>query len=853
MHQIIYRFHKHILVLTLLVTFLAIILTTQIKLDLNLFSLLPSDNPSVRSFFEISQKIGFQSLLIAIVEVPPDLGRENAESLLDILATNLARSQMIEEVEYKSEDLKLSSLFGTFLANLPLFLNESDLEKLIPKFSEEGIRKQVRKNKRLLMAPFSLGAKDLIFNDPLGLRELLEPNMLVTWGKQPLRPYQGYYHSRGGEAYFLFIQPTRPPQYITFSKKLMAEIRSIEKTSLSQFSRQFGNLSEQIRISYTGGYPIAVNDEAMTKRDIKFAILTSFLGVMVLFGLCFRTPRILFYVGIPLAISIIWTLGFARVAFHQLNILTFTFSCVLIGLGIDFAIHIVNRYFGHEKIGLDVPRRLRQTFQQAGMGLVIGGITTAVAFYSTGISDFRGFRELGILTGSGIIFCLLVMIFVLPSILVFFSSEKVFEGRISVTGFGLKPFLKLLQKYPRAVLIVSFAVLCLLALSGTKVRFDDNLRNFRPADEKLFRLQDQITDWLGGSTAEIILVAKGKSEAEVMETNHSIYKALVDLMESGMIAGIKSTAKYFLPPTQQKRNAEFILQHPHIFDMKRVERRFKEALDENGFERLDLYDGYFESLSEALSRQKPLLLSSLRKTELYRFLKPFVFQEGEHFRIVTYVIPPKDLWSRADTAQFKEMIVRELEKRGIKTESYNMTGANLLAGDLKELIIHNMRSALWLAGLSAVFVLLIYYRRLKLLVLSTLPIFMGLVSLFGVMVIFRFDFNFFNLIVLPMIIGIGIDDGVHLTNTFRRVNPDDMLNAMSQTGRAVVLTSLTTLVGFGSLSLSHYPGLKSMGYVAVIGISACLLASLIVLPAIFFIIGHSSQGKKEILNTTSRE
>jgi len=851
LHQIIYRFHSHILVLTLLLTLLAIILTTQIKLDLNFFSLLPSDNPSAHAFFEISQKIGFQSLLIAVIEIPPDFDRENAESFVNILARNFEQSQMIKEVEYKSGDLPLPSLFGTFLEHLPLFLKESDLEKLIPKFTEEGIRKKVRENKRLLMAPFSFRAKELVFNDPLGLRELLEPKMLMYSGTQTISPFKGYYRTRRGGTYFLFIRPTKPPQHITFSKKLMAEIRSLEKISLSQFSGQFGNVSEKIRISYTGGYPIAVNDEAMTKKDIKVAIITSFLGVMVLFGLCFRTSRILFYVGVPLAISIIWTLGFARLAFHHLNILTFIFSCVLIGLGIDFAIHIVNRYFGHEKIGLGVPHRLRQTFQQAGMGLVIGGVTTAAAFYSIGISDFRGFRELGILTGSGIIFCLLVMIFVLPSILVYFSSEKVSRQRISVTGFGLKPFLNFLQKYPRAVLMVSLTVLCFLAFSGVRIRFDDNLKNFRPADEEIFRLQDQVTDWLGGSTAQIILVAKGKSEAVVMETNSFIYRALEELKESGVIAGVKSTAEYFLSPTEQRRNVEFILQHPEVFDVKRIESRFKEALDENGFERLDLYEKYFESLSNALSREKPLLLSSLRKTELYRLLKPFVFQEGEDFSIVTYIIPPKDLWSRADTAQFKEMIVRKLEKEGIKRESYNMTGANLLAGDLKELIIQNMRSSLWLAALSAIFVLLIYYRRLKYLVLSTLPVFIGLVILFGVMVIFRFDFNFFNLIVLPMIIGIGIDDGVHLTNTFRRVPRVDLLDAMSQTGRAVVLTSFTTLVGFGSLSLSHYPGLKSMGYVAIIGISACLFASIIVLPAIFSVIVHFRQGKDEIIKHNS--
>jgi hypothetical protein len=95
------------------------------------------------------------------------------------------------------------------------------------------------------------------------------------------------------------------------------------------------------------------------------------------------------------------------------------------------------------------------------------------------------------------------------------------------------------------------------------------------------------------------------------------------------------------------------------------------------------------------------------------------------------------------------------------------------------------------------------------------------------------------MIVLPMVVGIGIDDGVHFTNTHLQKDRENLTQRMSHTGRAVVLTSLTTLIGFGSISLSHYPGLRSMGYVAVIGISACMFASIIVLPAIFAVFGRS--------------
>ena len=219
-------------------------------------------------------------------------------------------------------------------------------------------------------------------------------------------------------------------------------------------------------------------------------------------------------------------------------------------------------------------------------------------------------------------------------------------------------------------------------------------------------------------------------------------------------------------------------------------------------------------------------------------LKPFVYRKGEYFKTVTYIQPSIDLWARTDTDRFKKMIINTLEANRITKDHYDLTGANLLTGDLKDLIISNLESALWLAGLSIVLVLIMYYRSLKFFFLSLLPLIVGLAAMSGIMVVFGLDFNFLNVMVLPMIIGIGIDDGVHLVNTYKRSHPSDLFEALSKTGRAVVLTSLTTLVGFGSITLSHYPGLRSMGYVALIGIVACLFASVIVMPAVFSIIGN---------------
>ena len=841
MHRFIFRFHKYIIILSGILTLLAIILCTQLKLDLNLLALLPSDTPSVRTFFEISEDFGVQSVLVALVEAPPDFSQRKSESLVDLFAKNLRQSELINEVEYKSGESQPGSLGQALMEYLPAIVKRADLKRLASKLSDAGIHRQIRENKRLLMTPFGMALKEVINTDPLRLRDLLISSLPAPPAKQPVGPYRGYYRTKDGRTYFLFIEPKKPPQDLTFSKRLMAEVRDLEKISLSELSEKHEDPGKVLKISYTGGYPIAISDEATTKRDIKVTIVTSFLGVLILFGLSFRRARIIFYVATPLAISLIWTLGFARIVFHHLNILTCVFSAVLIGLGIDFAIHILNRYFGQDEKGSDVPTRLKHTFQKTGGSIIIGGVTTAAAFYAIALSDFRGFRELGILTGTGILLCLVVMIFLLPSLLIYFSGKRGNGRDVTVAGFGLKSLLGMLWKSPRALLAISLVIICLLGIMGRKIGFDENLRNFRRADHDLLLLQDKVTGWLGGSTGQVLLVVEGKSESDLMEINASIHNALRELDGSGLIAGVKSISDYLPSPGQQMINREFMRRHPEYFDLRRIRRSFDEALEENGFERTGTYDEYFKILSRTFSAKKILLPSSVLDTEMRGFLRRFIFGKGESYKLVTYIIPKKDLWSRAETHELKEMIVRKLMDKGIAKDSYKLTGANLLTGDLKEIVIKNLKFSMWLAGLIIVVVLLFYYRSLRLLALSILPLTVGLATLSGIMVVFHLDFNFLNCIVLTMIVGIGIDDGVHLVNTFCQAKHGALLEGVSETSRAVILTSLTTLVGFGSIALSHYPGLRSMGYVACIGISTCLFASIIVLPVIFPIISGGSR------------
>jgi predicted RND superfamily exporter protein len=725
------------------------------------------------------------------------------------------------------------------LSHLPLFLNDQELETLADKLSDRAIEQQVQANRQLLLAPLGIASKEIILRDPLALRDVIADrrNEIDTPKRSSLMP--GFYGSADGRMSFLIITPREPPQNIAFSKRLMQAVRACEQAALKEAEARLAGFSGTTQIHYTGGYPIAINDEAMTKKDIQITLLTSFLGVMLLFGLAFRTARILVYIGLPLICSLLWTVGLAAVVFGRLNILTCIFACVLIGLGVDFAIHVVNRYFDPQNTPLVPVDRLARTFGEAGTGIVVGGLTTAAAFFAVAVSDFRGFRELGFMTGSGILFGMVAMLLLLPALLVLGDGHLRGQKPISIAGFGLQPFLGVLQRYPRRLLVVTGVLAVGLSGAGFRVGFDDNLKNFRARDDETLYLQERVTNWFGGSTGSVLLVNRGATENQVLQASALTYEALQELVRAGHIAGIRSLSQYLPAPEQQRRHLDFVRRHRSLFDIERIRKTFSEAMQGHGFRVAGLYDAYFESLALAFSTDAIILPSRLQVEGLQNVLKPFVIGSGDHLRMITYIRPSRDLWLRNDVRQFKAMIARKLEDKGLAADRYFLTGVNLLTGDLKDLILNNLKTSLGLAGISILVVLLLYYRNVSDLMLSLLPLMVGLAVLSGLMALMRIDYNFLNIMILPMIVGIGLDDGVHFTNTYRQSNAADRPLAIYRTGRAVVLTSLTTLVGFGSIALSHYPGLQSMGYVSVLGIGACLAASLIVLPAVFEILSAS--------------
>jgi len=195
LHRFVYRYHKHILVFSLVITALSVLLSARLKLDFDLLSLLPEGNATIHKFLDITEKFGNQSLLIIMIEPSPDVEAGKTENFIDRFSSKLNDSDLIKQVAYKREKIQFETLIP-LLKYLPLLLRSEDIEKLCIKLSDAGINQQIQENKKLLMTPFSLGMKDIINHDPLAFRELLESRTNVSSGSPFVMRSGDYFRTR---------------------------------------------------------------------------------------------------------------------------------------------------------------------------------------------------------------------------------------------------------------------------------------------------------------------------------------------------------------------------------------------------------------------------------------------------------------------------------------------------------------------------------------------------------------------------------------------------------------------------------------------------------------------------------
>lgn len=592
-----------------------------------------------------------------------------------------------------------------------------------------------------------------------------------------------------------------------------------------------------------------------TRRDFARSTVIALILVTLLCVWGFRSVARPALAGICLALAIAITFNFVWLAIGHLNLLAMVFTVILVSIGIDFAIHFVTHYESALSRGLPPAQAIAQTYRAIRSPLWMGGITSGAAFFSAYFTEFAGLSELGFIAGVGLLICFLCMFIIYPAMLFLLDSRfpKALKSRrpdISEKILSREIFHAKRSRWTKTIFAAAIGLILLGYIFG-QYHFDTNLLNLQAEEGDINRWQRLLLEVDDRTTFAISTYP----DRESLERVRAQFDARPDLVRrtealfpnhetekrAALAAAHESLAQIrFVPPGEV---SVFNIKR-EIWNFRQSIRRFRAAnaeariafadlerevdnlyrillqLDEGSAkEKLQqiqkkIYDHARSAHGEILTALNPPPFDVAKTPEMLR--ERFLGNAGA---LALIIYPAKNTWERDNLDEFVEQ-ARRIEP--------NLFGEIVALYENGRSLI---RSFLFAASYSLIiiFVMILFWSRsVRATLLAMLPLLASAGLLLGFMKwgVRPLPWNFANFFGLPILIGIGVDSGIHLVHAWNSRHVRTLFAA----GKAVLFSSATTLIGFGILSTSDHLGVGSLGYVLFWGIFFCLMTSLTLLP-----------------------
>jgi hypothetical protein len=601
-----------------------------------------------------------------------------------------------------------------------------------------------------------------------------------------------------------------------------------------------------LRLRLTGSTALKQEELQSAKDAGKTAAVLSLVLVSLLLGLGLRSARLVLATVLTLLMGLIWTAGFAALAVGHLNLISIAYAVLFVGLGVDFSIHYCLRFREEAEGADDQTDAVRRAGLGIGRPLAIGAVGAGIGFYAFLPTDYRGFAELGLISGTSMFIALAANYTVLPALLAIFRPRF----RIALPTRDLWRLIERLVTRHFRPIVTASAVLAALSLTLLPaVGFDFNPINLKdPKTESYATFQELARTAGSGVYAADLLVADlvaAQSQAsalaalDVVDETRTL-ASFVPKQQEEKLETIDEMSLFLAPLLQIKaapKPAAADLQRAlddflaragrHLDDgdaVARAHARLLRALDDpkpsaEALEELDRrLTGFLPRLLDNLGtalEARPIALENLPKSVRRHWI-------GVNGRYRIQIHPRDDLGDVQAMRRFAESVL---------AVAPDATGTPVIVSQASDIVVESFLTATTLALVAIGGLLLLLYRSPASLALTLSPLLLAALLTLAVAALVGLDFNFANVIVLPLLFGLGIASSVHIVERRRQVASTAEV-MRTTTPRAVLFSTLTTLASFGSLAISAHRGMSSMGQLLTVAIVSTLICTLVVLPSL---------------------
>lgn len=880
----IHRRYRLVLLVALVFAALSTAAATQLRIDQELRRLLPSTFPSVTRLDRLQERAGQQSDLYVTIRSP---SREANIAFGDAVVEQLKGREDLRYVVFR-RDLSYFDDHALLYASLADLL---DLRRRVIAKIRQEVGKQAFGDFSDDKAAKAGGEKDAeaLGFDPDEMRE--------RYGVSEAS--QEYMEADEGQVMVVKMRPIRPATDLEFAQALTADVQhTVEALDPHGFHHEMS-------IELNGSYVQHQKRLKSVQDEVRGGSIAAFVALLATLGLYFRSPRAVALVMLPLLVSVIGALAFGWLAFGVLNLVSAFIFAVLLGLGIDFGIHVLARLRQERGRGLSSQDALALCLATSGKTTVAGGISTALAFGALSIADFQGFAQFGQVAAVGVLLSLAGSVLLMPALSIAFEKIRPWRppapsqrsDHLGSWGRALSVFALLL-----AVAGVGVAGWAAMNLDGLEYQHD--LKKLGPVRPKRTGPKKAgYRDAVGRAQTVDPAVVLVDTPEQALEVQRQL-DALLAMTPEEAAAFDPGT-----PPTRAMPEPPATLDQG-IADLDEGDDWDDEGDDwddeDDGWdsEDKDLDDPVFKALeakavAEALmSPQTAALLGKYDRERLVdmqrRVAKVWSVhafvprQQSEKLKVIADIRARIDAkrasMSATSKAQIEEwypyLSVSEpvrvdalpgwvtgqfedtqgdvarfviVATKGSKANIVNSRGiyaslASLHASDGEVdlaadfFVIPEIFDAIDADGprVMAVSVGVMLLTALVLLrnvwgaLGVAVTVALSLLWLAAVFLGLGWKLNFFNIIVLPLLLGMGQDDALHLVERHReeveRTGRSNLGRVLREAGGAILITTVTTVWGFSGILFANHRGLESMAWAAVLGMTLALIASVVVLP-----------------------
>lgn len=586
-----------------------------------------------------------------------------------------------------------------------------------------------------------------------------------------------------------------------------------------------------VQIRLTGQTALDFDEIKDANHSVKLAGTMSLIGLIVVLGFGIRSLRIIAASYVAVIVGLVWTLALGLWLVGNYNTISIVFLVMFIGLGVDFSIHFCLRIREEQGLHANNQATLLTSIRGTLTPLSLCALTSAIGFLGFYPTAYTGLAELGIISAAGMLMGLVATFSVIPVFFFLFGyprkKQQVIEQAHSDEGYWL-------VEHHKLVIGIAVMLLIVAGIGASQMKFDFSTLVLKSPKSESVNTLEEIQQQGLTSSYQMMMLAKTPAQAQQWQ------QQLATLPEVSNALSINS----FLP---QDRNSKIVtLSHatnqptspeakgiaPIQLAEKLQTSPYKDALSSHTLHWLktatqaEIYQTISQQALQPLAQMQQGFTQMMQAPPAT--IKDIPTQLAQRYYNQDYALvvayPSGDM---RDVKQLDEFI------NAVQTVAPNATGRPVAEQQVGKIITQAFMQATCYSLALIALVLLFALKHKRDVVLSFIPLLLTTLSTMAVAHWSGFSLNMANIIVIPLIFGLGVDNGIHIVERFREVGSVKAFY-QSSTPKAAILSSLTTIVTFGSLLLADHRGMFSIGFLLTIAIGFLLVYSLTVLPALLF-------------------